>query len=100
MVEDGLYDPGSIEYIKEVTNINCDKMASLYIGLGGTSAALGAHLYKQVEMEVGKYFGKQEVAPEPADCENEAARFALWMYRVRDQARASQENADNDDLYD
>jgi hypothetical protein len=96
MVEDGPFDTDSIEHIKEVTNIKSDNVAALYIGLGGTSAALGARLYERVEEGVGKYFEQKGVVPTPADVENEAVRFALWMYRERD----CEADSDNDDLYD
>jgi hypothetical protein len=84
MVEDGPSDAESVAFMKEITSITSDHVADLYIGLGARSAALGAHLYGKMEMEVNHYFVEQGVIPGPLDFQNEALRFALWMYRERD----------------
>jgi hypothetical protein len=84
MIEDGFSEEEDVAYIKEMTTITSGHVAHLFLGLGSKSAALATHLYHKFEEEVNQYFVKQGLVPCPPDFENEALRFALWMYMARD----------------
>jgi hypothetical protein len=90
MVEDGPSDADSVVFMRDITTITSDRVAHLYIGVGARSAALAADLYGKVEREINLYFVQQSKIPSPADFENEAVRFALWMYRERDKGAAGE----------
>jgi hypothetical protein len=83
MIEDGPGDTESVAFIMETTTITNNRVAQLFLGLGGNSAALATHLYSKFEAQINDYFDKQHVVSSPADVENEALRFAIWMYMAR-----------------
>ena len=84
MMEDGPGDAEDVAFIKEMTTITSDRLAQLFLGLGANSAALATRLYHKFEIEVKQYFAGQMIVPFPPDFENEALRFAIWMYMARD----------------
>lgn len=83
MIGDGPGDPEDVEFIKEITTITNDRIAELFLGMSCHSAALAVHLYGKFEIVVNHYFVEQSILPCPADFENEALRFAIWMYMAQ-----------------
>jgi hypothetical protein len=84
MIENGFSEEVDVAYIKEMTTITSDRLAHLFLGLGAKSAALATHLYHKFEEVVNHYFVEQGLVPRPPDFENEALRFAIWMFMARD----------------
>jgi hypothetical protein len=83
MLEDGPGDAESVAFIKDTTTIPSDRVAQIFLAMSAHSAALAAHFYGKFEIEVNHYFIEQGILPHPADFENEALRFAVWMYVAR-----------------
>jgi flagellar biosynthesis GTPase FlhF len=83
MLEDGPGDAESVAFIKDTTTIPSDRVAQIFLAMSAHSAALAAHFYSKFEIEVNHYFIEQGILPHPADFENEALRFAVWMYVAR-----------------
>jgi hypothetical protein len=83
MLEDGPGDAESVAFMKDTTTIPSDRVAQIFLAMSAHSAALAAHFYSKFEIEVNHYFIEQGILPHPADFENEALRFAVWMYVAR-----------------
>lgn len=83
MLEDGPGDAESVAFIKDTTTIPSDRVAQIFLAMSAHSAALAAHFYSKFEIEVNHYLIEQGILPHPADFENEALRFAVWMYVAR-----------------
>jgi hypothetical protein len=83
MLEDGPGDAEGVAFIKDTTTIPSDRVAQIFLAMSAHSAALAAHFYSKFEIEVNHYFIEQGILPHPADFENEALRFAVWMYVAR-----------------
>lgn len=84
MIEDCPGDAESVVLIREMTTITNDRVAQLFLGLGANSVALAAHLYSKFEEAINDYFVEQSILPIQTDVENEALRFAIWMFTARD----------------
>lgn len=94
MIQDGPMEAYHTDVVKNNTSIISDTVAEPLVGICAQMGVIATNLWLKMEKVLDRYFGRQHIVPGQLDFENEALRFALWMYRERDRVNAPKDRSE------